>query len=146
MDLHNDQLDMVSDIEDRIRNKMVEIETSDVLCEEGVEVWLENIKREIRDVQDSSSFELKVAKDPKKMKDASDMIVNFLSPNTLVEVEAEASKLLAAISKGLNEHYDRQATSAHFCLIYLTNILLTLILCKENTYVNVLLFRQFRQG
>ena len=51
-----------------------------------------------------------MAKDPKKMKDASDMIVKFLSPNTLVEVEAEASKLLAAISKGLNEHYDRQAT------------------------------------
>ena len=110
MDLHDDHLDMISDIQDRIRNKMVEIETSDVLCEESVEVWLENIKSQIRDVQDSSSFELKVAKDPKKMKEASDMIVNIMSPNSLVEVEAEVSKLLAAISKGLNEHYDCQAT------------------------------------
>ena len=107
MELHDDQLDLVCDIQHRIKNKMMEIETSDALSEENVKVWLEDIKKEISDVHESSSFELNVAKDPVLMKEASDMIVKIMSPDRL-EVKAEDTSLLAEISKGLDVHYDRQ--------------------------------------
>lgn len=112
MELHEDQLDMISDIQDRIGNKMVEIGTLDGLCEEDEKVWLENITREINNVQESSSsLKLNLAIDPVLMKEATDMIIKVMSPDRVAEVEA--SSLLAEMSMGLDVHYDCQATKSH---------------------------------
>ena len=111
VELHEDQLNIISDIEGRIRNKIVEIRASDVLCEEDVNVWLENIKKEINSVKESSSIELNVAKDPVLMKEATTMIIKIMSPHRFAEVEA--SNLLAVMSKGLDLHYDCQAPKSH---------------------------------
>ena len=129
MKLHEDQLDMISDIQNHIRNKMIEIRNSDDLSEEDLKLWLVNIKKEISNVKDSSAFELSVSKDPELMKEASDVLVAGMvcnmSPERLVEVEpkVEASSLLAEISRGLDVHYDCQATFKSTLVLIYTNIL-----------------------
>ena len=96
-------------IQDRIEEKKSQIQFSDQLCEESVRLWVKDIKGEILK-EEKEVYKLNVSKDPILMKEATDMLVETLSPRQLGnEVHTYAPELLADISSELNDHYDNQA-------------------------------------
>ena len=75
----------------------------------SVRLWVKDIKREILE-EEKEVYKLNVSKDPILMKEATDMLVETLSPRQLGnEVHTYAPELLADISSELNDHYDNQA-------------------------------------
>ena len=95
----------VQRLQDKLLKKITEIEEADDICENEVTGWIETLKSEIGndEVQD-----LTVSTDHITMKEGSNMIIESLTPRLSVKTRENATELLSYLSKGLNDHYDKQ--------------------------------------
>lgn len=102
-------LSSLSDIEERIADKIVEIEQSEEVSDSEFNEWIDNIKHEVDGI-DSNMFKLKVNIDPELLAEGLDELLNLLKPQIPKENNTEDNtKLADKMSKELNDHYHCQA-------------------------------------
>ena len=98
----------LNDIEQRITEKVVEVEQSDEVNDIEFKAWLENIKYEI-DAIDSDMFKLEINIHPELMAEGLEELRNLLKPSRTEENKSEESiQLVDKMSNELNNHYDHQ--------------------------------------
>ena len=98
----------LDDIEQRITEKILEIEQSDEVNYIEFKAWLDNMKHEI-DAIDSNSFKLEINIHQDLLAEGLKELRNLLKPCRNKENKTEESiKLVDKISKELNNHYDHQ--------------------------------------
>ena len=116
LELHHGEMRRIGQVQclqDKLREKITEIEEADEICENEVRGWIETFKSEIGDEKVQV---LSLSTDPITMKEGSDMIIESLTPRLSVktgERKENTTELLAYLSKGLNDHYDKQGCLAH---------------------------------
>ena len=109
MDLLEDKMKSIAHIQilqDKLAKKIVEIEESDVVCD--LRVWMTEFRKMIGEGNEKVQ-DLIVSTDPVLMKECTNMLVDTLSPRVSdTQTKTDASKLLYKMSKGWNDHYDKQ--------------------------------------
>jgi hypothetical protein len=96
-------------LQEKIACKLLEIESEEI-CEEDFKAWVEAMKSEIGEIGDEKRHELKVSNDPIVMKEIVDIIIQILSLSSCDKIKTSENDLglLASLSKGLNDHYNKQ--------------------------------------
>ena len=103
---------ILSDIEDRIAKKMVEIQESDEINESEFHTWLANIDQELDNIN-CDMYKLTVNTDRDLLAEGFSMLGDLLKPR-LTEFKGEEENIFGVkVSKELNDHYDRQDCYAH---------------------------------
>ena len=98
----------LGDIEQRITEKVAEVEQSDEVNDIEFKAWLDNIKHEI-DAIDSDLFKLEINIHPELLAEGLEELRNMLKPLRTEENKSEESlKLVDKMSNELNNHYDHQ--------------------------------------
>ena len=98
----------LGDIEQRIKEKVAEVEQSDEVNDIEFKAWLDNIKHEI-DAIDSDLFKLEINIHPELLAEGLEELRNMLKPLRTEENKSEESnKLVDKMSNELNNHYDHQ--------------------------------------
>ena len=98
----------LGDIEQRIAEKVAEVEQSDEVNDIEFKAWLDNIKHEI-DAIDSDLFKLEINIHPELLAEGLEELRNMLKPLRTEENKSEESnKLVDKMSNELNNHYDHQ--------------------------------------
>ena len=117
LELHHGEMRRICQVrvlQDKLQKKITEIEEADEICENEVRGWIETLKSEIGDEKVQV---LSLSTDPITMKEGSDMIIESLTPRLSVktrERKENTTELLAYLSKGLNDHYDKQGCFSTF--------------------------------
>ena len=98
----------LDDIEQRITEKVAEVEQSDEVNDIEFKAWLDNIKYEIDEI-DSDLFKLEINIHPELMAEGLEELRNLLKPSRTEEKKSEESlQFVDKMSNELNNHYDHQ--------------------------------------
>ena len=108
-----ENLSNLSDIEDQINKKRVELEQSEEISESEFKAWVKNIEQTIEPIK-CDMYELKVNTHPESLSDALDVLTNLLKPQLRKDsVSEESIFFFQKMSTELNNHYDCQGIHAH---------------------------------